>query len=142
MSIDIAYPYQINIYGQTPMRLTSFIFLYYSSKLFETNFVLSMILLCNFLTSFNIHKKCMVFDTTCKGLFYDHIAISLWVLYISYLLYFSDTPLTNKTYAVIFAMLTVCISKLRKFIEFRHPFRDMMHCSTHIFGILCTSLLV
>lgn len=142
MYIEFSYHNPTNIYGQTPMRLSSFAFLYTASTLFDKNVVLSMILLMNFMTSFIVHKKCLIFDQTCNALFYDHIAIGTWFTYNLYLLITSNVHITNKIHASLCAILTGLASGFRKRFQFRHPIRDLIHCSTHALGILGTWFLV
>ena len=142
MYLEFSYHSPINIYGQPLMRWSSVVFLYYASTLFEKYTVLSMILMANFITSFHVHKRCLIFDSTCDALYYDHIAIATWVCYNLYMLCMSPVHVQNKLYATVCAILAASMSVLRKKIEFRHPIRDCIHCSMHLFGVFGTWFLV
>ena len=142
MTLEFSYPNPFHIYGQPPMRVSSLAFLCASSAVFDQDIVLSMILLANFITSFNIHKRCLIFDQTCSALYYDHLAIGTWFLYNFYLLVTTTVPLKNKIYASSCAILTWGTNRLCKLFEFRHPIRDVIHCSMHWIGILGTWFLL
>ena len=142
MYLEFSYHNPINIYGHTPMRLSSFAFLYTASTLFDKNVVLSMILLMNFMTSFIVHEKCLIFDHKCNSLYYDHIAIGTWFTYNFYLLITSNVSLANKVCAASCALLTGVASVLRKKFQFRYIVRDLIHCSMHLFGVIGTLFLV
>ena len=142
MKFEVSNSFQTNLYGQTPMRLSSFLFLFYSSFIFKTHTTLSFILAFNFATSFKVHKRCRIFDCTSIELKCDHAAIFTWFLYNLYSLTASRVHFTKKMLAALFAVLAYAASVIRKQLVFRHPLRDATHCSMHLLGLVGTTFLV
>jgi len=133
----------IDIFGLTPMQVSSLFFVYVSFSAYKKgNTIASIVLLFNFFTSAFLHQKVEIFDKAQLALKIDHIAIASWIVVNCYMLVYGYATNENKYNSVFCAFYTGILVQTRSKFQFRHNYRDAIHCCMHITGSVGTLILL